>query len=150
MEDGEKERVRKEELLIYLKNKKKREMRQSRVLPDLYLWRRHQTVDRPLLSQLLLKPWLNSKAGFGQRLCRSPANSLWEQPETNTACLSGPSVQLLAASIKCVHPPHLPPHIQSQSEWGSFWSELSIKFQWYQRKKKMSVKERMVHNSKIP
>lgn len=75
------------------------------LLAWLYLQRRQWTVDSPLLSQLPLKPWLNNRAGFGRRCRHSPTDFL---SETNTARLSGLSVQPLVASINPAPPPNLP------------------------------------------
>lgn len=64
--------------------------------------RRQWTVDRPPISQLALKPWLNKRAEFGRRRRPSLTDFL---REANTACPSGLSVHLLAASINPVpHP----------------------------------------------
>lgn len=70
----------------------------------LYLWRRKRTVDSPPLSQLPLKPWLNHRVWFGRRSCYSPTDCL---SETNTACLSALSVQLLAPSTQPTPPQRL-------------------------------------------
>ncbi len=75
------------------------------LLAWLYLWRRQWTVDNPPLSQLPHKPWLNNRAAFGRRRRNSPTDFL---SETNTACLSGLSVQPLAASINPAPTPNLP------------------------------------------
>lgn len=64
-----------------------------------YLQRRRWAVDSPRLSQLPLKPWRKNRSEFGRRCSRSTPACLSEQPETNSACLPGLSVQLLPDSV---------------------------------------------------